>query len=599
MAFRKENPAEYFDVLIADFEPSLLEDRKDTTIPPVIHQASGRKSRWGLEATQTTTGWNEGKVISFNKRVDPNNPNSDYIRVGNIDLINGTYDDWIRMVDTNYSNQPVVADSGYAHLLIREPNPMGEKPPKPGNGPVSGLEGTLMSIRHLFFVGSIIFLRQIRNENRYLLLPVLVFLFFTHSAVAQLEVRPSRNSDIDLFHHRVSIPFDFFSNLEMEPVPQTSEIFAAFGLRMDSLMGNYVRFGYYRYDSSFSPTNYIENASKTDSSVNKPFLLRFRFPVRIVALCLGADYYEHKTVSANIRAYTPSGDLIGEQNAVEVIPRVPYRNYFFISSSHPEGIASLVIDYGNDTRPERIEIALDLDYLESRPFRLYLPHFVDGKSGDISLKTTIRAQKSYWDQDIALRFYDPSGKATTVSINGEKKSEILLSGGPKGQIVQTDGLEPQLKTGWVMAESTYPIDIQTVYTTISSTSEPITESACAAVRSRFRQTYTVHRNVSRGLDTAFAIVNVSDRQNDVELSGGGDKEKYATEIAAVLHLKPGEQRAFFLSEVCRLNTVVYCTLEEVFQGSLTISGRYPVAVIALGSVNGTLTYPMPCVSTED
>ncbi len=110
----------------------------------------------------------------------------------------------------------------------------------------------------------------------------------------------------------------------------------------------------------------------------------------------------------------------------------------------------------------------------------------------------------------------------------------------------------------------------------------------------------MQRNISKGIDTTIAIANVSDHDNRIVLAGGkGDSENPTTVISTSLLLKPREQRAFFLSEVCRTEPSKSCFIEDVFQGSLGVSGSYPVAAIALGSVNGTLTYPLLSTSSEE
>jgi len=363
--------------------------------------------------------------------------------------------------------------------------------------------------------------------------------------------------------------------------------------------------GWYLHGGILGPRPFIENASLSGSSADKPFIIRFRYPVRIVDMYLGSEYLSGK-VSATIRAYTPSGELIGERKDVEFAPNIPWYNHFFISSDHPEGIAVLNIDYGSDTRPERMEIdgkVMSLDYLEDRPFRLFLPHIVDGKSGHLSYKTTIRVQKYYSTQDVSFRFFDPSGNPLSLPIDGERKSEIRLTGKNADARVlefQTDGTDPHLNVGWVIAESRIPMEIQAVYSTFSSRQELLSESALPAVRSRFHQGLAMQRNVSKGIDTAIAIANVSDHDNRIVLSAHkGDSENPTTVISTSLLLKPREQRAFFLSEVCQTEPSKSCFIEDIFQGSLGVSGSYPVAAIALGSVNGTLTYPLLSTSSEE
>jgi hypothetical protein len=102
---------------------------------------------------------------------------------------------------------------------------------------------------------------------------------------------------------------------------------------------------------------------------------------------------------------------------------------FLVETSHKEGIATLVVDYGEDESPEQIEDYLWVDYVEDPSFRTYLPQIAHIRSSDGILKTDIRIQFPLGllmigstlrieEKEILLRFFDQKGEPMKIGFNG-------------------------------------------------------------------------------------------------------------------------------------------------------------------------------------
>ena len=128
---------------------------------------------------------------------------------------------------------------------------------------------------------------------------------------------------------------------------------------------------------------------------------------------------------ASIQIFTARAEFLG---AVE--QEVPTRPEFLtntlrppfigVESSHPEGISTLVLNYGG-TNLEQINDIL-MDYLSPRIFRTYLPQVVQGGGEKILSCRSIQVVGRQLWADVKVSFFDVAGESLSFTFNGEENS---------------------------------------------------------------------------------------------------------------------------------------------------------------------------------
>jgi hypothetical protein len=199
------------------------------------------------------------------------------------------------------------------------------------------------------------------------------------------------------------------------------------------------------------------------------------------------------------------------------------------------------------------------------------------------------------EKEILLRFFDRKGEPMKIGFNGAYDSVFHLKPTTASYSLQTDFIDSGNKIGWAEVESPMPVSVQAVYTTTTSSFDGELESSSPAVKPKNKQCFPVHRDKSKGTDTAIAVANVSQLENQLILTYYSEEKNDGRNL--YITLKPGEQRAFFLSELPSLGAGN--PMDDQLRGALTIWGYYPVAVIALATKDGVPTYPLMAASRED
>lgn len=346
-------------------------------------------------------------------------------------------------------------------------------------------------------------------------------------------------------------------------------------------------------------------------SAGKPLVIRFQYPVRRVGLILGNGTAE--TV-ARLEALTARGESLGFVEYVGPETKDTSRGPFVgLETAHPEGMATLVVDYGAEVREEYIH-EVWLEYVVERPFRLSIPQLAVGRVGPRQLEMLLQLQALYtWgNQQMLVRFFDPAGEPLVLTVDGTERSSLdlqltdFLSARVKITAPEEDGVE----VGYAEIESKLPVAAQGIYRVLEEEKGLAAEIGIAGQEPKAFHVFPVDWKAQERLDTGFAIVNPGDQPAKVTLRvfdpQTGWKPPWMKNWPQ-LTLQPGEHRALFLSEICGLPSesplIIWCQnhhfpSEEDFAGSLVVVSDQPVAVTSLRTLNGWLISSLPVGSTQ-
>jgi hypothetical protein len=346
-------------------------------------------------------------------------------------------------------------------------------------------------------------------------------------------------------------------------------------------------------------------------SAGRPLLLRFRDPVRRVGLILGNGTAE--TV-ARLEAFTARGESLGSVEYVGPETKDTDRGPFVgIETAHPEGIATLVVDYGAEVREEYIH-EIWLEYLVERPFRLYIPQLAVGRVGSRQLEMLLQLQTLYtWsDQEVVVRFFDSAGEPLELTVDGTPRSDLslrlayFLSVRVKITAPEEEGVE----VGYAEIESKLPLAAQGIYRVWDEETGQVNEIGIEAQEAKVFHVFPVDWEAQERLDTGFAIVNPGDQPAEVTLRPFDPDNRFKPPWLKnwpQLTLLPGEHKALFLSEICGLPQpsplIIWCyegsfPVEEDFASSLLVVSDQPVAVTSLRTRQGWLISSLPVGSTQ-
>ncbi len=331
----------------------------------------------------------------------------------------------------------------------------------------------------------------------------------------------------------------------------------------------------------------LRNVRPDGSSPNEALIMRFRYPLVRVGFNLGNGT---ETTVAQIQAFTAAGEQLGtvEQKDIEELEGP----FVGVETTHPAGISTLVLDYGNADAGEQVG-SLRMDFRSPHSFRTYLPQIAHGRTGDRILRTTIQIQ-ALAKSNVKVSFFNPTGQPMALNFGGDEASTLEFSFPMLGsQRLRTEGPTDETRVGYAVIESNYPVEVQAIFQVTDQDSNLLSEAGISASPSQLLQAAPVEYLPTQKLDTAIAFVNTGDRETYIDLSildGDGlraEWQRYPPSLA----LAPGEHRALFISQICT-NYPKSCFSSgfptgEVFQGSVKLLTRGgPIAATALRTVGG-------------
>jgi len=348
--------------------------------------------------------------------------------------------------------------------------------------------------------------------------------------------------------------------------------------------------------------SWIEHVPSGESSAGEGLVIRFRYPVDRFGVCLGKriDLFgpeNERRGEVTLEAYSVEGRLLGtsiieEKNLGYDEFKLPYSTFGFAATSGP-GVATVVMDFGDSEVPEMIE-RIYYRYQTPRPFKIILPQIAHGSVSGAEIASDLAL---LWADSARVAVYSPEGELLPFPVF-EEGTEFSLSSG-LGADHQLDfksstipGLD-ELTTGYVVAESDYPIDGQVIYRTTDYGGKVYE----ADIRGCTPVTYLqipFELNRSEALNAALAIVNPSDAAMEIEIHVN-DADRSYTEFwdPPLLTLQPGEQRALFMW--------------ELWNGMPSADGRYilqlrssvPFAAAAFYTRNWIVTGNLPVWSYQE
>lgn len=390
----------------------------------------------------------------------------------------------------------------------------------------------------------------------------------------------------------------FFSELRQDSGP-AGEVYRALGVRFSGEAGSQprARVIVVRNTIAGNTATVIRNEPVGESSADSALILGFAYPLRRAGLRIGNGGAD--TV-ATITALTPRGENLGSIQVTGIDPgndptEVELGPFVGLETDHPEGIATLVVEYDDETVEQLAELVLD--YLTPRTFRTYIPQVAHGRAGGLQLRTSfqIKALLSA-TQRATVRFFGQSGEAMQVPVAGELTDsvtvDVLLVGG--GVQFQTEGEVDAPRVGYACVESSLPVLATAIYTVESEGAGTASEAGISAVTPGFVHVTAVDVNPEAGRNVGVAVANLGEQETFVQfVLVGQDGLVPAGEPNFVSRtLAPGAQIALFGSQI-------YALLGGAgFRGSLVISSGEPTVVTSLRTVRGLPVSSLSSANTQ-
>lgn len=355
----------------------------------------------------------------------------------------------------------------------------------------------------------------------------------------------------------------------------------------------------------------IRNVAPDGNSAGRALVIRFQEPLVRVGLNLGNG--TPQTV-ATIEALTAKGVSLGAIEQVGVEVDGPFVG---LETTHPEGISTLVLDYGADPREEEVH-RLWMEYLRPKTFCTCLAQIADGSAGEWRLRTLLQFQNPYesfrigdtFATRVSVKFLDSAGEPLALPMGGSPKSGVEFDL-PKysPHRLETSGTAGGVLVGYATIESNLPVDVLGILQIIDGGSEVVTEVGVEAKEPKVFQVFPVEWRAGLGLDTGFAIANPTTRETTVQLKPYDPKTRFKPpwlQAWPSFTLQPGEHKSLFLSEICGLPEpsprISWCysgfPSEQDFEGSLQVISDEPVCVTSLRTLRGRLISSLPVGSTQ-
>ncbi len=331
-------------------------------------------------------------------------------------------------------------------------------------------------------------------------------------------------------------------------------------------------------------------ATTADGAPHEALIITFQNPLRRFGVTLGNGSQD--TVAA-LSVLKAGGKLLGsiEQDDIDEV-RGPFVG---VETSDPEGISTIVLDYGDGENAEQLNEIL-LESLSASTFGVYLPQIGDGEANGLTLQTLIQIS-SVLQQPTSVRLllFDSDGEALRLVI--DTIFEFQLNGSGSKQFLSRGDSTP-VKFGYAHIESDLPVTAHSIYRTSISDTDSVSKAGILGSEGRIVQVVPAERVPEQDSNTGIAVVNVSDKETDVllrlaEESGLPPTDpRFGRARNRFILLKPGAHRAVFLSEVFDLLET------KRFKGILRILSSQPVAVTALRTLRGVAVSSLSSGGTQ-
>jgi hypothetical protein len=292
-----------------------------------------------------------------------------------------------------------------------------------------------------------------------------------------------------------------------------------------------------------------------ESSAGEGIVIRFKYPVSKFGVRLSHDSDDRYDwpETGSLRAYSVNAQLIGtvEVGSMPSIwegqDRIETTNFGFETTSSLEGVTTVVLDYGDSEVPERIR-QVYYEYVNPKPFKVILPQLAHGTVSGASIECDLFI---YWDHSVTIRTYSPDGGLLDDPILKEGSNFTLLLEDTQQFLFKSTTIPgtEDLTTGFVKAESDYPVDGQVVYRTIDSEGIVHEADIRACTEETFVQT-SFEINQAEQLNAALTIVNPSNTYAWIEMHVYDLNQSYTRFLRPPrIALKPWEQRSVFMWEL--------------------------------------------------
>ncbi|GAB4235851.1 MAG: hypothetical protein Kow00109_09200 [Acidobacteriota bacterium] len=332
--------------------------------------------------------------------------------------------------------------------------------------------------------------------------------------------------------------------------------------------------------------NVIANVPPDGSdSAGRALVLEFLQPVTKVGFTVGFGVPTGSQLS--LQAFAPDGELLGE-----VTKSVGSGDTVAVSTSHPEGIAKLLISLGNGPDPEEID-RLQLEFVTRDAFQVYLAQVGNGEiPGFGALRTTIVVTNlSASTAQAELSFFKSDGTPLSLRFAGTQASELDLEIRPGASVaLTTEG--PELGVGYARITSRVPVEATAIFRVVGEDGLVVTEAGVGSAQAAFLQTGAVQKENAQAFDSGIAVVNTGDTAAAVVIELLNESGNVVATNSSGVHLGPGQHTAAFLSQLFP------GIANSDFRGSVRLTSAAPIAAVILRTKTGLVYSSLPVGSTE-
>ncbi|MGH9341973.1 MAG: hypothetical protein ACRD1R_20895 [Acidobacteriota bacterium] len=432
-----------------------------------------------------------------------------------------------------------------------------------------------------------------------------LFLFGFGSAVAQIE---RLDGPEDFSEEAIVLKFNEITLGLNRVLPNAEDFYSTFGIHFEGEGQSRPVIQHLVVQATIVPaTTYTLINQAQDSSANEALIMRFKYPLKRVGFRLGVGLREENgdlvpdDTEATIRTFTARGEFLGEVMQDDINPRdgvSQTKEYPFVGleTSHPSGIATVIVDYGEDEREERIHRSFRLEFLQGPPiFRTYIPQVGDGRAGDLTVRTVIKIEELFnQNTEVRLQLLNGDGGPLTLTLDGETNDTFEFSLPPKGiKQFQTSGGDA-LSAGYACIESNLPVAADAIYQTFGPDGELLAEAGIQGEEEKTALRGVVDRNAGNGLDVALAFANTSSSENQITFlvrDESGLVPDFDTHLL-LLVVAPGHHEAFYISDRFPI------LRDQNFMGSFEIVGTESLVLTTLRAINGIARSSLPVAGTQ-
>ncbi len=342
----------------------------------------------------------------------------------------------------------------------------------------------------------------------------------------------------------------------------------------------------------FNPLLSNEPPAGRDSA-GLPLVIDFALPIRRVELALASG---RVSATASLRVFDYLGVELGRLDGIQILGSGEPEGGIHsvgVGTSASQGIAKLVVDYGDAPQPELLH-SLKVEYLSRPTFRIVIPQVARGRlqqGGRLETSIAIAAAGSPTAGEI--RFFDQNGQPLLV---GGESSIPVSDPTQSGQFIETNAFDREEFQGYAVIESGSPLAVSATYSAIDGDGTVFSEAGVAGstpallvvgTARELRRLGTVSPGVrTNDLRTALAVVNLSDQSSHVIFSFRWQGASFDRTDGAYLDLPPHGQYAGFLADLFSLGG-------EEARGSLTVYANQPFSVTTLETRDGLPVASLP------